>query len=251
MKFIDIHSHVLSQFDDGSKNDEVSRNILNKAVKEGVTDVICTPHFMIRKKYKASYIETQNAFDAFKQRMSDIPIRLHLGNEITIDETTDEYLENTKIHTLANSNYVLVEMPSWVSYNNEIDDYLYNVKMLGYQIIIAHPERYEFVQKDYKFCKRWTDEGYYLQVNQNSLFESDKKKVAMKLIQENYISFIASDAHHENRSITFKEAYQLILSKCGKEKAQALFYDHALCILENKEFKASKVKEKRKYFFNI
>lgn len=245
MKFIDIHCHVLSQFDDGAKSDEISRTLLTNAAKEGVSDVICTPHFMIKKKYKKNYEETQNAFNSFKERMKDIPVHLHLGNEIEVDESTDEYLEHTNVHTLAGSSYVLVEMPSWITYSDEVDDYLYNIKLLGYKIIIAHPERYDYVQKDYRFCKRWIDEGYYLQMNQNSLFSKERKQLSLKLVQENYISFIASDAHHENRAIELKDCYEYIVSKCGEAKANALFYDNAKCILENKEIAVNKIQEKR------
>ena len=45
MKKIDIHSHILPGFDDGSSSEAESLRMLKMAAKQGVEAVIATPHY--------------------------------------------------------------------------------------------------------------------------------------------------------------------------------------------------------------
>ena len=204
---IDIHCHIIPDFDDGANSLELSLELLNEAQNEGITDIICTPHYISAGRYKESYQFTTEIFDRFKNivKKNNIDINLHLGNEIFINNDTDQMLEECKVHTLANTDYVLIELP-WDKYTKEVEEWLYNISIAGFKIIIAHPERYDYVQQDYRIVKTWLDEGYLLQSNQNSLFKPDTKDVLNKLLSLNYIHFIASDAHNEYRRITLEKA---------------------------------------------
>ena len=53
---IDIHSHIINEIDDGSKNIEMTINMLKKAEQSGTTDIIATPHFM-RGRFEVEYKE--------------------------------------------------------------------------------------------------------------------------------------------------------------------------------------------------
>ena len=48
---IDIHTHILYDTDDGAKTLEDSINILTKAYKNNVTDIVLTPHYIKNTKY--------------------------------------------------------------------------------------------------------------------------------------------------------------------------------------------------------
>lgn len=206
---IDIHSHILYDVDDGCKTLAESLELLKIAQKEGITHIICTPHYMHNGMYNKDYQETEELFNKFKQevRESNIEIDLSLGNEIFIHPEIDELVKNKKVHTLANTNYVLVEFPMDI-YRNEYDEYLYNLSILDYKIIIAHPERYLYVQENYKFCKRWLDEGYLIQINQNSIHDKVLSKVTKKLLKKGFINFIASDAHDMTRPCVLKDVIE-------------------------------------------
>ena len=49
---IDLHSHILPNIDDGSRSLEESIEIIKQAVSNGVTDIIVTPHVIIKIKKK-------------------------------------------------------------------------------------------------------------------------------------------------------------------------------------------------------
>ena len=54
---VDIHSHILAEIDDGSKDMEMTINMLKKSEKSGTTDIIATPHFM-RGRFEVECIST-------------------------------------------------------------------------------------------------------------------------------------------------------------------------------------------------
>ena len=48
---------------------------------------------------------------------------------------------------------------------NNLEDILFKFTLKGYTPIIAHPERYSYVQKDLELVKRWIDLGVLFQIN--------------------------------------------------------------------------------------
>ena len=240
---VDIHCHILPNVDDGSSSLELSRQLLFNAYSEGIDAVCITPHFMRLNEYKIKRNELAKLFNEFEESVKDIPVDLYLGNELYIDSELDTLLLNKEICSLNDSRYVLVEFP-FNNYKKEYDEYLYNIS-LQYKIIIAHPERYHYVQENCDFVNRWLKEGYSLQCNQGSLNYKQTKNVMFKLIEQGKVSFICSDAHNEYRPLTLTDAYNTISKKFNKETADVLFEENALRVLGDQELiKLKPVKKK-------
>ena len=176
---IDIHGHLIPGVDDGSQSLEESLSLLKQAERDGITELITTPHFMKNGEFRMKAPELVQRFNELKQAYTG-PIKLHLGNELYIHPDLPELLEKDEVLTLAESETILVEFP-FQDYKDEYDEILYELS-LKYRIIIAHPERYSYVQEDPNLCLRWLNEGYYLQANQNSLFKKETKKVLVPMI---------------------------------------------------------------------
>ena len=223
---IDIHNHMIPNIDDGSDSLKLSRKLIQGAVDEGITDILITPHFMKHGPYRVKKKELLPLFEKLKEDLSDLDVNLYLGNELLIDRELDELLHHDEICSMNDSRYVLVEF-EFNHYRDEYDEYLYNIS-LEHKIIIAHPERYAFVQKDHDFVDRCLKEGYYLQSNSTSLFHGDTRKVIYDLIQKGKLSFIASDAHNEYRPLSLIDAYQLISKKfsivCSSDTVISLLF---------------------------
>ena len=244
---IDIHSHLVPGVDDGSQSLEESLALLKQVEEDGITELITTPHFMKNGEYRVKASELVKRFNELKQAYQG-SIKLHLGNELYIHPDLPELLEQGDILTLAESKTILVEFP-FQSYKNEYDEILYELS-LKYRIIIAHPERYHYVQEDPNFCLRWLKEGYLLQSNQNSLFKKETKKVLFSMIEHGFISFIASDAHNEYRPLILKEAYELLEEEFGVSIAKQLTGENAGKLLINEEIRVEyQVIEKKKKRF--
>lgn len=231
--FIDIHSHLLPGVDDGAKTIDESLYLLQQAINDGIEYIVLTPHYIKNGEFRLKREDIIARYQEFKHIVltEGLDIKLLLGNELYIHSDLDEMIMKKEVCTLNNTSYVLVEFP-FDKYKDEYDEYLYNIALNGNKIIIAHPERYGYVQANVDFCKRWLKEGYYLQSNQNSLFNYCEK-TTIKLLENNWISFIASDAHNKNRPCILSKAYDKVKNKFGDKKANGLFVENQYSLLTN------------------
>ena len=244
---IDIHSHLIPEVDDGSQSLEESLSLLKQAEQDGITELITTPHFMKNGEFRIKASELVQRLSELKQAYTG-SIKLHLGNELYIHPDLPELLEKGEVLTLAESDYILVEFP-FQNYKDEYDEILYELS-LKYRIVIAHPERYSYVQEDPNFCLRWLNEGYYLQANQNSLFKKETNKTLIPKIENGFVSFMASDAHNEHRLCVLSEARKLLEEEFGERFAVQLTQENPEKILMNEPIvqEYREIKKKKKHF---
>ena len=166
---IDIHCHVLPEVDDGAKNIEQSLEMLRIAAKDGITDIIATPHFHYRRGH-ASPEEIRRKVQELNaaSRKDGVNITVYPGNELYY---THELLEKVKAGealTLADSDYVLLEFSPDVE-KSKLQRAVYKFLGEGYYPIIAHMERYEAFRKDREFTYTIEEMGAYYQINAGSL----------------------------------------------------------------------------------
>ena len=209
---IDIHTHVIPNVDDGSKSLETSIAMIKHEISIGVDTIICTPHH-IYSVYEKSVEEIKSNFLLLKEAVEkeNLPIKLYLGQEIyfTHKENILQMLKEGKLLTLNNSNRVLLEF----SFHREPEDLLdiiYNFNVNGYQVIIAHVERYEWMT--YPKVVALRSEGALIQINSDSILgytSWKEKRFVRKLLKNNLVDYVASDTH-SFRPSTLDKSYKKI-----------------------------------------
>ena len=141
----DIHSHILPGIDDGARNVEESIKLLEKFYDNGVTDIILTPHYIYNSNYNSNNKEKMLLLNEVKKKYKKV--NLYLGNEVYISDNIPELIKQNEIFTLNNSKYLLIELPMNSEIKN-LDSIIFDIMRNGIIPIIAHPERYSFVQKE-------------------------------------------------------------------------------------------------------
>ncbi|MEE0791241.1 MAG: CpsB/CapC family capsule biosynthesis tyrosine phosphatase [Clostridia bacterium] len=237
---IDIHSHIIPNVDDGARSVEETFNILKEAQEAGFTDVILTSHFLL------NYYET-NAQELifWKEKLQEVlkkqgtKINLHSGMEIYITNQMEELLENKKILTLANSRYMLIELP--LATNVKYFDYVvYYLEAKGIKPIIAHPERYKCVQKDPDIVEEYIEKGCLIQCNYGSivnLYGREAEKTIKTILKKNQVHFLGSDVHRENGTyLIILDAIKKIRKIIGENKINEITTINPKKILQNEEW---------------
>lgn len=195
---IDIHTHILPSIDDGSSSVEETFDMLNEAYDAGFTDIITTSHY-ITEQFEVNKKERDFLIQALQKKVdvSSIDLTLHNGAESYIMPELASYYEDGIIPTLANSRYVLFEFPmnSKVIYGDAV---ISELRSKGYIPVIAHPERYSFVQKNIDIAFEWAENGAFLQSNYGSIIQKygkEAKKTFLKLLKSDVITFLGTDCH--------------------------------------------------------
>ena len=202
---IDLHCHLIFETDDGAKTIENSINMFREAAEAGFTEICCTPHY-IEPQYIKTKSENKKKLAIIKKRLEEegIGVKVYLGNEIYITENVHELIEENKCSTIADTDFVLVEFPmTFRSYIAEPE--IENLISHGYTVILAHPERYSYVQKDISFLDDYIEKGVYLQSNYESLigkYGHNAKKTLIKLLKEQKIDLLSTDNHREDSTYT-------------------------------------------------
>ena len=231
---IDIHSHILYGVDDGSKTIEDSISMIEAAIKSGVTDLFLTPHYSFRRKYTVTYDEVEKRFNSLKELVLEkgLKINLYLGSEI--DETRDMcvFTKNKMCHTMNYSKYLLLDFGTRKA---DVDDICYEMIVGGYKPIIAHPERYVYIEGT-NMVKKWKKTGALIQINASSIFSGGNvKKQALRLLKANLVDIVSSDTHRNSKTIDLLDkAYSYISKAFGKDRAESLFVTNPMRIIESK-----------------
>jgi protein-tyrosine phosphatase len=219
---IDLHCHIIPQVDDGAKSLKESIKMAEEAVKSGISHILCTPHH--NHRFNNPKNEVIKLVKKLQQELDKrtIPLRLFEGQEVKIHRLLMNEIENNKIlFADVKDKYLILEFPT-----TEIPAYaeMLLIQMIEKEItpIIVHPERYIWAYNNYDLLFRFLNMGCLAQLTAPSLvgdYGVKIKKQAHKLIQNNLVHMLASDAHGlKTRNFYLKEAFYIIKKKYGQEK---------------------------------
>lgn len=236
----DLHSHILMGIDDGSKDINESIKVLRQAQEKNITDIMLTPHYINNSIYNADNQKKKSLLLKLKEELKkeDININLYLGNEVYIDEDIVNLIKEKKISTLNDTRYVLIELPMREELKND-KEIIFNLITNNYIPVIAHPERYTYIQDDPNKIDKYIELGALFQGNYLSLYGNYGKsaqKTLKKLIKTNKITFLGSDIHKSSTDYkTEKLEKKLLKLTKNKEIVENLMNNNFEYLINNKE----------------
>ena len=197
---IDIHCHLLNGVDDGCRDAIESLTTLKLAEEAGFTDIILTPHY-IENYYENDYetIKPQVAELQSKLYDNNILVKLHHGNEVYFTEKMGEMITNNVVSKLGKSRYFLFELPQKTRVLN-LENVVSQIKAAGCIPILAHPERYMFVQHNPNEIAKLISQGVLMQCNYGSIigqYGKEAQKTIIKMLKNNMVHFLGTDTHRQ------------------------------------------------------
>lgn len=196
---VDIHSHLLPGLDDGVKSIEETLYILKTLQGLGYRKVITTPHVM-SDHYPNTAEEIIIKLAEVKKALekSDLKIELEAAAEYYLDEHLIASLSDNKKLLTFHGNYLLFET-SFLNKPAFLEEAVFNMNTSGYQPVLAHPERYVYLQSNKQLLQQLKNMNVLFQVNLLSLFgyySTEIRKHAISLLKTGFVDFIGTDCHN-------------------------------------------------------
>lgn len=191
--FIDYHCHILPGVDDGVRTMNETLQILQEYERLGIREVWLTPHVMEDTPNTSHALIWQ--FEMLKYAYQGTVV-LHLSAEYMLDNLFEERLNQNDLLPMGEKgNHLLVE----TSYFNppvRFHDILSRIKAKGFHPVLAHPERYLYLEEtEYRQLKSM---GIRFQLNLFSLYGlygKNVRKRAEHLKAKAMYEYVGTDLH--------------------------------------------------------
>ncbi|GAB6137382.1 tyrosine-protein phosphatase [Halanaerobaculum tunisiense] len=199
---IDLHAHILPNVDDGAEDIQESLAIAKEAESQGIEQIVATPHYVAgESRIKSEDIRGKVAEVQKLLKKEEIDVEILPGAELYLTPELPREVHKGQALSINDSRYLLVELPM-TKLPDYVTDTLYDLQMLGYTPVVAHPERYPSLQKNPNRLFDWVEAGMLAQLNAGSLlgkFGSRVQETAEILVQHNLVQVVGSDLHATDR----------------------------------------------------
>lgn len=214
----DIHCHIVPGVDDGAKTIGDSMAIVRSEYAAGVRLIIATPHFrhgmfetdrgLVEERFRQLLTQTANEYP---------DLELYLGCEYhNCLEKTEEFRAQP-LYLMPDRRHVLLEF-SEADSADDVRRSIYDCLAGGVKPVIAHTERIIAMRNaDRVYDTR--EMGARIQLNADSIIGREGwgiKRFCAKLLKEELVDFIGSDAHNmKDRAPHIGECAQYLRKKFG------------------------------------
>ena len=206
---VDMHSHLLPGLDDGVSTFEEAEQIIRNFIQLGYTRIITTPHVM-----SDAYRNTTTGILAKLEELRDhlrrknIVINISAAAEYYLDEALFKMIETNQPLLTIGDKYLLFET-NFITEPFNLKEFIFLATTRGYKLILAHPERYLYLQNNFDKVQDLLDRGVLLQMNISSLtgyYSNPVQQMAFKLIDRGMLHWLGSDCHHFQHTLLMEQA---------------------------------------------
>lgn len=193
---IDIHNHVLPGIDDGAKDATDSLFLIQGLHELGFRTILPSPHIA-----SGLYANTRESIThSLTSIQSESGIKQSVAEYMLDDFFYQELDKGLMIYpNQSEKKYVLVEFP-YLALPLMWHEMVFEIRRKGYQPILAHPERYNYISREEQMDK-FVNVGFEFQLNLLSLsgyYGKDVKLKADTYLKDSYYRFAGTDLHHLN-----------------------------------------------------
>ena len=238
---VDIHCHILPGVDDGSGSFNDAIEMAELAAASGIRSIVATPHCNMPDVFQNHWTpKLQEVFNKLQKEVSSrkISVTLFPGQEIFLASGFLELIKQGKLISINHSRYFLIEFKPHENASIAIRK-LQKMIAEGYVPIVAHPERYGFVQEYGDMVYRMKELGCLVQINKGSLkgrFGRAARDRAFDILRNHDADFIASDGHSQySRTPYLEDAYEIICERFSSDYADFLLKDNPRRVLKNEQ----------------
>ena len=220
---IDIHCHPLPGTDDGAKSFDVAVAMCQMAAKDGVTDLVATPH--CNYKYTFDAQANRARLKELQAAVGESP-KLLLGCDFHLSyDNLRRLTRDGSDFSINNTQYLLVEFPDHFI-PEQMDNVFYQIEVAGFTPILTHPERNPVIQRKPELLYHWVQRGCLVQITAMSYvggFGTKAQNLSEEWLERNLVHFFASDAHDlTHRPPNLSPCYKKVASARGTDIADLL-----------------------------
>lgn len=215
---IDLHSHVLPNMDDGSTGVQMSLQMLERLSEQGVETVCATSHYYARHESIERFLKRrENAWNHLQEAMRELDYvpSILLGAEVAYFPGISR-CEQLEQLCLSGRRTLLLELSYTQWTPQQVEDVASLSLDYGYQVILAHPERFSHMRSYWKDMERMMALPIALQINADSLLHWGSRKLALELLNSTPRPLLASDCHNlTSRPPRLEKARLVVRKKLG------------------------------------
>lgn len=242
---VDIHSHILPGLDDGAETLEDAVHMAEAAVASEIYHMAATSHGNL---YSYTLEDYRKAFGKLQRALAErkIPLKLYSGMEIFLNEDAFNRLNKGELLSLNRTDYLLVEF-DFEEWTANVVRWIQKLLNQDYRIVLAHPERYIFLQKDPELAYYLEEQGCVLQLNAGSIagdFGRNCEELSWQFLRDGIAGAVATDTHDRKyRSPDIRNVVRLLTQELGPVETKLLLSENPSRILKGYEILRHEYKE--------
>ena len=224
---IDLHCHLLPDIDDGSSCWEESLDMVRMAYQDSIRAIVATPHWILGTNWQPETQLVRDMVGEMNHRIEQagIDFKVYPGMEVGITAAMADLVLKDRVLTLAEGDLLLLEVP-FHSLPLGIVEIIGELKSIGKQAVLAHPERNRELQQKPKKIMEYVEAGAMVQVTAGSLageFGQNARRCSLDFAKLGALDFVSTDAHSVRyRKPLISEGLSVLEKAMGTEKVKSV-----------------------------